>query len=488
MGDLKSKAINSFIWKFLERFCAKIVSLIVSIILARLLFPEDYSVISIVFIFIEFADVFINGGLNMSLIHKKDSDEEDYSTVLITNVGIATIFYIALFFCAPLIANIYDNQLLIPLLRVMGLLFYINAFKSVICAYVSNNLDFKKFFFATIVGTVISGIIGIVLAMQGFGAWALVAQQLSNSFIDTILLFFTNKLRIKFVYSFTKLKGHFRFGWKLFISSLISTAFIESRPLIVGIKFTPTDLAFYNKGHTYPSIINSTIGSTLSGVMFPTLSKLNKNVNAVLAATRRFVKTATFIIFPTMLGFAVVSHNLVELLLTSKWLDIVPYMQIFCFTYMFNLIQVGGGQSINAMGRTDVTLIKEIVTKSLFFIIIVLFVFISPSPIIFAISNVACTVVSMSICVIANKKVLGYNYRYQLLDISINLIASIIMATIVYFVGILRMNTMLLLIIQVLVGIIAYVLINLLFKNSNLTYFYNTLKSILKRKKTKVEK
>lgn len=483
---LKIKTAKSMMWKFLERICAKMVSLIVSIVLARILFPKDYSVISIVFIFIGIADVFINGGLNLSLIQKKDSDVVDYSTILFTNIGIATVFYVCLFFCAPLIANLYENQLLIPVLRVLGILLFINAFKSIICAYVSNNMDFKKFFITTIIGTVISGIVGITLAKLGFGAWALVAQQLTNSFIDTVLLFSTNNLKLRAVFSFSKLKKHLQFGWKLFVSSIISTAYDEAKPLIVGIKFTPTDLAFYNKGNTYPQLINTTINSTMSSVMFPALSKLNKDPKAVLSATRRYIRCSSFIVFPIMVGFALVAHSFVEVVLTSKWLPIVPYLQIFCLCYMFNMIHLGNGVAINVIGRTDITLVAEVVQKVFFTIIIILFIFISPSPIIFALSNVACLVVSLLAKVIPAKRILGYQYRLQILDISKNLVTTLTMCLAVYFVSYINMHKILLLIIQVVVGALVYVGVNVLIKNKDLIYFYDIIKTMIKRKKKTV--
>ena len=477
MDNLKSKTVNSIMWKFLERICAKMVSLVVSIVLARILFPKDYSVISIVFIFIEVADVFINGGLNLSLIQKKDSDVGDYSTVLIANLIIATFFYVTLFFCAPLISNLYDNQLLIPVLRVMGLLLYINAFKSVICAYVSNNMDFKKFFITTIIGTIISGIVGIALAMRGFGAWALVAQQLTNSFIDTILLFGTNKLKLKLIFSFSKLKEHLHFGWKLFVSSLISTVYSEARPLIVGVKFSPTDLAYYNKGNQYPNIINSTINSTMASVMFPAMSKLNKEASAIRSATRRYIRCSSFLIFPLMMGFAVVATNLVEVVLTSRWLPIVPYLQIFCFCYMLQLIHIGNGVAINAMGRTDITLITEIIQKACFTVVIVVFIFISKSPIVFAFSNIVGVLIVTITKVVPSKKILGYKYRTQIADIIVNLFSTLIMCVAVYFVGYLAINKLLLLLIQVMVGAIVYIVVNLLIKNKDFFYYYDMLKS-----------
>ena len=183
---LKKSAFGGMVWKFSERVCARLVSLVVSIVLARILVPEDYSLVSIVAIFFVLCNVFISGGMNTALIHKKDADELDYSTVLWATLAVALVMYAGMFACAPLIAGLYDKPQLIPVIRVMGLTFFINAFKSVLSAYTSSHLQFRKFFFSTIIGTAVSAVIGIGMALRGFGAWALVAQEMSNSLIDTL--------------------------------------------------------------------------------------------------------------------------------------------------------------------------------------------------------------------------------------------------------------------------------------------------------------
>lgn len=483
--DLKRKTFSGMIWKFLERICAQGVSLVISIILARLLMPDDYSVVSIVTIFFAFCNVLISGGLNTSLIQKKDSDILDYSTILHISMMMAAVLYIVMFFAAPFIANIYDKEILIPLIRVMGITFFVNAFKGVICAKVSHSMEFRKFFLATIVGTVISSVIGVVMAFHGFGPWALVAQQMSNSIIDTVILFFATKFRFVFAISFNRFKSLFKYSWKLFIASVVSTIYDEAKPLIVGIKFTSADLAFYNKGASFPSLINSTVSNTMSGVLFPALSKLQDDKNSLLAAVRRYIKVSSFFIFPLMIGLFVVSDTFVRVVLTEKWLEIVPFMQIFCICYMFELIQTGNLQVFKAMGRTDISLITEIIKKSVYFVIILVFVLASENAIIFAFANIACTVVATIVNTYPNRKLLGYKYRYQLIDISKNLLTSVIMGVCVYFIGFLPVNDLPLLILQIFAGIIIYIAISAITKNENLIYIMDFAKDFLRRGKKK---
>lgn len=474
--NLKKKAFSGMIWKFLERICAQIVSLIVSIILARILMPNDYSVVSIVTIFFAFCNVFISGGLNTALIQKKDADAEDYSTVLHTSMLIALILYIIMFFSAPAIANLYDKQILVPVIRIMSLTFFINAFKSILSAYTSSNLQFRKFFFSTIIGTVVSAFVGIYMAVNGHGVWALVAQQMTNSFLDTLILYFSTKYKILFKFSFKKLKSLFNYGWKIFVSSIISVIYDQINPLIVGIKYTANDLAYYNKGQNYPGLINSTISDTLQSVLFPIMSKVQDDKEVVLNVTRKYIKTASYIIFPMMIGLFSVSDVFVEVVLTEKWLPIVPYIQIFCFSYMLNIIQVGNLQAIKAIGRSDITLILEIVKKSFYFIIIVIFVFISKSPIVLALSSVVCTIFATLVNTYPNRKLLGYKYRYQLNDLLPNLIISILMGISVYFVKYIEMSKVLLLLLQVFIGIFVYILLSIITKNENLYYLIDYVK------------
>ena len=484
-NNLKNKAFSGMIWKFMERICAQVVSLIVSIVLARILMPDDYSIVSIVTIFFTFCNVFISGGLNTALIQKKDADVEDYSTVLHTSMFVALILYMVMFFLAPAIANLYSKQILIPVIRIMSLTFFINAFKSVLSAYTSSNLQFKKFFFSTIVGTIISAFVGIYMAINGYGAWALVAQQMTNSLLDTLILYLTTKYRIIFKVSFKKLKSLFSYGWKIFVSSIISVIYDQINPLIVGVKYTSKDLAYYSKGQSYPGLINSTISDTLQSVLFPIMSKVQDNKEMVLSVTRKYIKVASYVIFPMMIGLFSVSDIFVEVVLTEKWLPIVPYIQIFCFSYMLNIIQVGNLQTIKAIGRSDITLILEIVKKSFYLIIIILFVILSKNPIVLALSSIVCTVFATVVNTYPNRKLLGYKYKYQLNDLLPNLIISIIMGIVVYLIKYIQISKVLILILQVFIGIIVYILLSKFTKNENLYYLIDYVRSYFRKRDAK---
>ena len=484
-NNLKNKAFSGMIWKFMERICAQVVSLIVSIVLARILMPDDYSIVSIVTIFFTFCNVFISGGLNTALIQKKDADVEDYSTVLHTSMFVALILYMVMFFLAPSIANLYSKQILIPVIRIMSLTFFINAFKSVLSAYTSSNLQFKKFFFSTIVGTIISAFVGIYMAINGYGAWALVAQQMTNSLLDTLILYLTTKYRIIFKVSFKKLKSLFSYGWKIFVSSIISVIYDQINPLIVGVKYTSKDLAYYSKGQSYPGLINSTISDTLQSVLFPIMSKVQDNKEMVLSVTRKYIKVASYVIFPMMIGLFSVSDIFVEVVLTEKWLPIVPYIQIFCFSYMLNIIQVGNLQAIKAIGRSDITLILEIVKKSFYLIIIILFVILSKNPIVLALSSIVCTVFATVVNTYPNRKLLGYKYKYQLNDLLPNLIISIIMGIVAYLIKYIQISKVLILILQVFIGIIVYILLSKFTKNENLYYLIDYVRSYFRKRDAK---
>lgn len=481
-NSLKKKAFSGFAWKFAERISAQLVSTIVSVILARLLLPEDYAVVGIVSIFFAFCNIFVSGGLNTALIQKKDADLEDYSTIFFTNILLATLLYIIMFFSAPFIAQLYDKELLVPVIRVMSLTFFVNGFKAILSAYTSSSLQFKKFFFATIVGTIISAIIGIIMAIKGFGAWSLVAQQMTNCIVDTLLLLVTTHFKLLFKFSYKKLKGLFNYGWKILVASFISVLYDEANPLIVGLKYSSADLSFYTKGKHFPGLINSTISNTLSSVLFPVMAKVQDDYKAVLNITRKYIKVSSYIIFPIMIGFLAVSRNFVIVLLTEKWLKTVPYIQIFSISYMFNIIQIGNLQAIKAIGRSDITLKLEFLKKSAYFVIILLFLVNTNSPEWIAASSIVCTLVATIVNTYPNRILIGYKYKLQLFDIIHNLFSAVIMGVCVYMMNGIVMNTFALLILQILVGVTIYLFLSIFTKNENFSYIMNMLKQIVGRK------
>lgn len=486
--DIKKGTITGVFWKYMERLGAQFVSLAVSIVLARILNPTDYSVVSVVTIFFTFANILISGGLNTALIQKKETDAEDYSTVLHISVILSIVMYAVLFFVAPFIAKLYHQQILVAIIRVMGISLPITAVKSIWCAYISSNLQFKKFFFATAGGTAISAVVGIAMALNGAGAWALVAQQMANTFIDTIILIISTRIPLVFSISLKKFKELFGYGWKVFVSSFVGTIYNELVPMVIGVKYTDADLSYYTKGRSFPMLISSTTTNTLSSVLFPALAKYQNNKERLLNYTRLFIRLSSFVTFPLMLGFFAVSNNFIEVVLTEKWLPASPYIKIFCTTCMFDVIHVGNCETIKAMGRSDIYLIMELIKKAGYFITIVLFLKFTNTPQSLALAFLVCSVIAIIVNAIPNKKLINYTFKQQTLDLLPNLITAMIMCGCVTLVGKLNFSVLILLPLKIIVGIIVYISLNILCKNSSLTYISNMLKKLWNKRKSALTK
>lgn len=473
--NIREKAFSGIIWKMAERMGSQLVSIVVGVILARILMPEDYSVVAIVSIFFVFCNVFITGGLNTALIQKKDADELDYSTVLFVSLPISILLYLVMFFTAPSIAGLYNKEILVPVIRVMSLTLIITAYQGVVSAKISNDLAFKKTFVSSFVSIIISAVIGIVMAYKGFGAWALVAQQMSASIIGSVALTIVSKIRFKLAFSVERLKDLFNYGWKMFVASVISVIYDEIKPLIVGLKFSAVDLAYYNKGKGYPQLLNSSVCDTISSVLFPVISKFQENKNDVLNITRRFMSISSYVVFPVLIGFYVVSDSFITVVLTEKWLPISPYIKIFCVSFIFNIVQTSNLQAIRAIGRSDIILKLEIIKKTLYFIVIALFIYFSDSPYMLAFSAVICTIIATIVNTYPNRKLIGYKYRYQLMDLLPNIALSLAMGVVVYCVDFISLGLYAKLSLQIVVGVIVYIILSVVCNNRNFKYLLNLL-------------
>ena len=355
--------ISNFIWRFAERCGAQLVTFIVSIVLARILAPEDYGTIALVTVFTTILQVFVDSGLGTALIQKKNADDLDFSSVFYFNFVVCLVLYAAMFMAAPVIAKFYGDVTLTPIIRVISLTIVISGVKGIQQAYVSKNMLFKRFFFSTIGGTIFSAFIGIGLAKAGYGVWALVAQQLSNATVDTVILWITVRWRPRKNFSWERLKGLLSFGWKLLVSSLLDTCYNNLRNLIIGKMYSPSDLAFYNQGDKFPKLIVTNINTSIDSVLLPTMSSAQDDRERVKNMTRRAIKTSTYVMAPLMMGLAFCATPIVKLVLTDKWLPCVPFLRIFCITYMFWPVHTANLNAINAMGRSDWFLRLEIIKK-----------------------------------------------------------------------------------------------------------------------------
>ena len=454
MNVNRKQAFSNFSWKLAEQIGAQMVSFVVSIILARLLMPDDYSVVSVISIISAFCAVFIDSGLSKALVQKKNTDLLDYSTVLVASLFFSFVLYWILFFFAPYIAKLYGKNLLVPVIRVYSITLIIGAFNTVQCAYISKNLLFKKYFLATIVGTIVSAFVGISMAYTGYGPWALVAQQMTNSLIDTIILFLSSGFRPRFAFSVERIKNLWSYGIKVLGTSLLDMLYDKIRPLVVGIKFNTVDLEYYEKGSSYPGMINSTLSSTLASVLFPIIAAAQDNIAEVKLITQKYIRVSSFLIFPSLLGLASVANNLVLWMLTEKWMQAVPYMQIFCINYMFMLLQTGNLQAINAIGRSDIVLKLALIKKTINFILLFVVILVAPSPLWLAALGIITSLIAFLLNSFTNSKLLKYGLKEQVFDILPNLLSAILMACIVYLIGNIHLSLFPLLIVQIIAGIL----------------------------------
>ena len=481
MKNIKQSVFSNLMWRFAERSGAYLVQFIVSIVLARMLGPETYGTIALVTVFITILEVFVDSGLGNALIQKKDSDELDFATVFYTNIVFCMTLYLIIFFCAPLIANFYNRPELTALTRVLGLTIVISGVKNVQQAYVSKNMMFKKFFFATLVGTIGAAVVGILMAKNGYGVWALVAQQLFNLTVDSIILWITVKYRPIKAFSFERLKGLFSYGWKLLVSSIIDVVYNNIRQLVIGKKYSSSDLAFYNKGKQIPNIIITNINSSIDSVLLPTMSKSQDDKEKVKDMTRRAIKTSVFVMAPLMMGLAFTSNNVITVLLTDKWISCVPYLCIFCITSMFYPIHTSNLNAIKAMGRSDLFLKLEIIKKVIGITLLIITMNISVMAM--AYSLLVSSLLSQIINSWPNRKLLNYSYFSQLKDILPSILLATFMGGCVYLINFLELIPIITLIIQVILGAIIYIGLARLLKIDSFKYILDTIKG-LRQKKT----
>lgn len=481
MSNTSEKVFSGMLWKFMERISAQLVSFTVSIVLARILMPEHYGIVAMVTVFINIANVFVTSGLSTALIQKKDADETDFSTVFWCTLALSIIIYIVLYLAAPLIAKYYKTDELIPVLRVFSLKIIISSYSSIQHAYVSRHMIFKKFFFSTLIGTIISGVVGIAMAFMGCGVWSLVAQYLVNSIIDTVILGFTVSWHPQFIFSWKAAKPLISFGWKVLAADLIGTIYNNFRQLLIGHYYSSTDLAFYNKGKQIPELISNNIDTTVSSVLFPAMSNAEGNVEKVKTMTRRSIKTTSYIIFPLMAGLSAVASPLINVLLTDKWADAVIYLQLICIARSINTVSTANLQAMRALGRSDVVLKLEFVKKPVGVLMVLVAIHYGVFWVAFTMPlySVYATLINM----LPNKKLMDYSIKEQLRDILLSAIISTVMAIIVVQLSQLGFSDIFTLIIQVVSGVLIYIGASELLKIEEYLYLKEFMRNKFIKKK-----
>ena len=367
-----------------------------------------------------------------------------------------------------------------PVVRVLSLTLLMGGINAVQQARVSRRMEFKLFFKATLIGTIFSAFVGIGMAMAGLGVWALVGQILSNQLIDTILLWITIDWKPSFRFSVERFKPLYRFGWRVFASSLLDTLYKNLRSLLIGKIYTEKDLAYNNRGNHVPELIITNVNTSIQSVIFPAYTRCGGDRQRILSLMRKAVRLSSFLIFPCMVGIAMVAEPLVCVLYTQKWLPAVFYMQVGCFSYALWPLHTTNLQAILAVGRSDVYLRLEIIKKVVTVVALIICVQISLRALVW--SAVPLGIFSLIVNAFPNKNLIGYDFQEQILDILPALIMSVVMGAGVFLLGMLPFSSMLVqLVAQVILGVLLYIGMACVSKNAEFKYVWNYAKGFLKK-------
>lgn len=459
----KKKVISSLIYKFIERLSVKGLGLVISIVLARMLAPEAFGQIAIMNVFINLSRVIVDGGFATALIQRKDVTERDYSTVFFINLGVATVCFVLLQLAAPWISRYYSQDVTRPL-QVYAITVFLAAFNALQMARMQKRMEFRKIMICSLIATVISGAAGIAAAYCGFGLWALVLYDIANNVIICITAAFAEKWLPKLEFSLYRARMLFSYGWKIFVSAVLCSLYGDIRSLVIGKKFSGNDLAYYNRGQQFPQVISHTLDSAIQSVMFPTMAAVQDEKTKLAGMLRRAETMGAYVVVPVMFGLAAVSEVVVQLLLTEKWLPCVPYMQWLCIGHAAVPIISSNLIAIKAIGRSDIYVRLEMIRRMVMLTILLVSIFgfrsVEAIAIGFCVSNWLDAVISM----IPAKQLMDYGIKAQFLELWKIILAAIVMFVVVLAMNFLQWNILMVLILQILTGVIVFVVMGLVLK------------------------
>ena len=480
MSNMRNKVTSGLVWSYGERIVAQMVSMVVSIVLARLLAPAEFAVIAIVEVFITVANVFVTDGIGNSLVQKKDSDELDFSTIFYTALAMSVILYLILFGISPLIARFYEIPSLTAIIRIMSLRLIVAALNTVQHAYISKHMLFKKFFIATMFGAIASGIVGIGMAYSGYGVWALVAQYMTSTTVNAIILWFVSGWRPKLIFSFSRLNGMIGFGINLLVANLINAIYTDLRTLLIGKYYTSDDLAYYNRGKQLPSLVVTNLNTAVGKALFPAMASMQDNKRRLKNVLRKSMQVSAFVISPMLLGLAACGKEIILLLYTDKWIHAVPFLQILCIQYILQPIHKSNLQAIKAIGRSDILIRMEIIKKTYGISLLLISVICFDNVIYVALSGAIASLCDAIVHIYPNRKLLDYTLKEQLFDFLPPVICSVIMFGVVQLFGLLPFHNILALLVQIMSGVITYIMLVKLLRLPVYTYVKEMLLDMIK--------
>ena len=473
-NNLKGQTITGVFWSAVERFSLQGVQFVFSIIMARILAPADYGVVALLLVFLQISQIFIDCGFTNSLIQKNDRDDSDYSTVFYFNIVISFLFYIILFICAPYISNFYDLKILSPILRISAITLVINSLCTVHKTRFTIEINFKSQSKISLLAATVSGIVGIILAYNGSGVWSLVYQSIVNSIITTFLYYYFSRWYPCKRFSLFSFKKLFSFGSNLMLSSLLHRIYYNLYSLVIGKQFSPADLGYFNKAEQLAIFPSNNINSIISRVAFPILSKIQDDNTRLASAYRQYIKYTSLIIFPLMTGLAALADPVIEIMLTDKWINAVPLLQILCLDWMFDHICLINANVLYVKGRSDIVLKLEIIKKSI--ATLILFLSIPFGIIGICWGKVLYSLIATYLNTIYTRKFIGLSFTTQMKDIIPILCISLFMASSVLILNNFINNNIIHIILGIMLGAFVYICLILIFQRKMVSELFNLLK------------
>ena len=448
--SLKNKTVKGMGWSVLENVTRLGVTFVVSIVLARLLSPEEYGLIGILTIFIAIFNAIVDSGFTNALIRKQDATDTDYSTVFYTNLVLSVVLAAVLFFCAKPISVFFERLELVSLTQVMSSVVIINALSIVQRVRTTKAIDFKTQTKITFISSIGSGVIGIVMAYMGYGVWALVGQQISNQLFSTLLFWFYNKWMPKLVFSWASFEEMWAFGSKLLASGLIDTAWKEVYQVVIGKYYSPATLGLYTRAKQFADLCSSNLTSVVQRVSYPVLSSIQDDRLRLKSAYQRVIKTTMLPTFVLMLGVAAVAKPMVIVLIGEQWLPCVPLLQIICTFKMLYPLHAINLNMLQVQGRSDLFLKLEIIKKIIAVGPLLLGIFVDIY--LMLAGSLVTSLIAYYLNAYYSGPFLNYSIKEQIKDILPSFGVAVAMAVPVFAISFIPMNPFLLLPLQIVVG------------------------------------
>jgi len=479
-NSLKNQTISGLFWTFSDLIMNQGIQFVIQIILARLLSPEDFGLIAMITVVISISNSIMDSGFGNALIREKNVTQKDYSTVFNFNLVTSIIIYIIIFFLAPTISRFYVEERLIKILRVLSISIIINSFGLVQRTILTKKIDFKTQTKINVVASISSGVIGIILASLGFGVWSLVIRTIFMNLVQSVMLFISNRWIPSLEFDINSFKKYFKFGWKLLISGLINTIYNNLYYLIIGRGFSASILGYYTNASKLKDTVTQSITSAIQKVTYPVLSNMNTDDIQLKFSYKKILKNAAFIIFPIMIGLASVANPLISVLLGERWIPSIVYFQILCLEGMLYPIHAINLNVLQVKGRSDLFLKLEIIKKVIAVVVIGIVLILKLGIIYLLLGAVLNSYISYFINTYYTKDLIHYSINEQIKDLMPSFILSVLMGLISYCIGIIiPFSKTFLLLIQIIVGVTAYILLNKIVKSEELYSIYNTIKCFL---------